>query len=63
MGGDNMFLFLLFLRQLARSPRRAVLNSLVEDLTHSPSVPSDLRTSPFRIVRVVDRSGDIKAIR
>ncbi|KAA0202919.1 hypothetical protein HAZT_HAZT010841 [Hyalella azteca] len=62
--------------QLIRTPRKAVLESLVADLeaegsaaatTYSlaPSAPNARRfsTSPFKIVRIVDRNGDIRALR
>ncbi|RXG54074.1 hypothetical protein Avbf_13240, partial [Armadillidium vulgare] len=57
--------------QLARTPRKAVLSSLVRDLETSESIvrasyigsSTDLRISPFRIVRVVDKTGEIRAIR
>ena len=67
-----MLLIILYqISQLARTPRKAVLQSLVYDLETSESSISssfagasgDLRTSPFRIVRIVDRNGVIKAVR
>ena len=56
---------------MSRTPRKAVLRSLVRDLETSEQnirasfvgSSTPLRISPFRIVRVVDREGDIRAIR